>query len=583
MLLVGLEIVLVLLLLETLLVLLEPVLVRMVRCMQTVFLEFLRLFVEDTLLIVVPLGWGGCGCLGGGHSADHSGGHSADCGARELGLLRVLGGGQSAVPGGFAGTGLGACCSGLEHVTRQACSNLSDLVRVSGSLSSHHVDILSSRSDGGEGDTNSCCDTHGARANACSTLHVARGNSGVHVNSGGCTYNLCGGVRGGTKPRSTSTRDQVRCPAVEKLASLQQAPGRLHVETRAGHSGNPNLSISQVVEILPGCADMVVSLPPPFFSSVSPGPDREVRNGMGWSLLEKTARSGVWLFRGALQGNSAFFAFFGTARWVKKGSFATAWAVPPLSSCSCSYLYGRGTAVGPQSGERCWPSLDRLWRAIAPLMKPWCAEGDVPTAANLNLYRGRSSYVGWHSDDEPLFGERGEAKLIVSVSFGTQALFKWKGKSCPSNGGHSCWLGHGDILVMDGQCQDEFHHCTDPGSDQERINITFRWIKQHVASCSFLRTGVTCCLPTCAWGFSFPDTGIVGLGSFWAFWFLLGILCILGYLFFHCTPLRVQSLGLKDVPFTGHALWAEVGGGIIFVTPGEFAGKYIKLPVAIFL
>ena len=27
------------------------------------------------------------------------------------------------------------------------------------------------------------------------------------------------------------------------------------------------------------------------------------------------------------------------------------------------------------------------------------------------------------------FGKRGEAKLIVSVSFGTQALFKWKGKS----------------------------------------------------------------------------------------------------------------------------------------------------------
>ena len=25
---------------------------------------------------------------------------------------------------------------------------------------------------------------------------------------------------------------------------------------------------------------------------------------------------------------------------------------------------------------------------IAPLMKPWCAEGEVPTAAKMNLYRG---------------------------------------------------------------------------------------------------------------------------------------------------------------------------------------------------
>ena len=55
----------------------------------------------------------------------------------------------------------------------------------------------------------------------------------------------------------------------------------------------------------------------------------------------------------------------------------------------------------------------------------------MPTAANLILYRGRRSHVGWHSDDEPLFGECGEAKLIVSVSFGTRALFKWRGKSCP--------------------------------------------------------------------------------------------------------------------------------------------------------
>ena len=82
-------------------------------------------------------------------------------------------------------------------------------------------------------------------------------------------------------------------------------------------------------------------------------------------------------------------------------------------------------------------------------MKPRCAEGDVPTAANLNFYRGRSSIVGWHSDDEPLFGECGEAKLIVSVSFGTRASFKWKGKSCSDGEASSCWREHCDLLVMD--------------------------------------------------------------------------------------------------------------------------------------
>ena len=71
-------------------------------------------------------------------------------------------------------------------------------------------------------------------------------------------------------------------------------------------------------------------------------------------------------------------------------------------------------AIGPHAGKRCWPLLAGLWRAIAPLMKPWCAEGSVPTAANHNRYRGWNSCVGWHRDDEPLFGKCGDAKLIVS-------------------------------------------------------------------------------------------------------------------------------------------------------------------------
>ena len=85
-------------------------------------------------------------------------------------------------------------------------------------------------------------------------------------------------------------------------------------------------------------------------------------------------------------------------------------------------------------------------------MQPWCAEEELPTAANLNLYRGWHSCVGWHSDDEPLFGKCGDAKLIVSVSLGTFALFRWRRQSYPSDKGGSCPLDHGDILVMEGQC-----------------------------------------------------------------------------------------------------------------------------------
>ena len=212
-------------------------------------------------------------------------------------------------------------------------------------------------------------------------------------------------------------------------------------------------------------------------------------------------------FRGALQGENLFSLLDAAGDWVKKGSYHTAWALPLDSSCTCSYAYGQGPAIGPHTGRRCWPLLAGVWRAIAPLMQPWCAEGEMPTAANLNLYRGWLSCVGWHSDDEPLFGKCGDAKLIVSVSLGTFALFRWRRQSCPSDEGRSCRLDHGDILVMDGQCQDEYLHRTDPGRGQDRINITFRWVKQHVSSCPLLKAGVACCLPTCAKGSSVPVMG----------------------------------------------------------------------------
>ena len=151
---------------------------------------------------------------------------------------------------GCASAGVASCGVGGLRLRRQAHSSFVGLVSDSSS-SSHHVDHVHTRSVGcahGEHDlhharTNSCLGTHVARVNSFG-LHSACDNSGMHVNSEGCTYNSCGGVGGGTQPMSMSTRCQVGCPAVEKPASLQQAPGRLHVETWAGRNGNPNLPIS---------------------------------------------------------------------------------------------------------------------------------------------------------------------------------------------------------------------------------------------------------------------------------------------------------------------------------------------------
>ena len=138
--------------------------------------------------------------------------------------------------------------------------------------------------------------------------------------------------------------------------------------------------------------------------------------------------------------------------------------------------------------------LTSAWRAIAPLMTPWCAEGDVPTAANLNLFGCKVSHVAWHSDDEHLFGDSGDPKLIVSVSLGSSVSFKWKAKSC-SLKEDSCWLDHGDLPVMDGSCQDEFLHCTSPSLADRWVNMTYRWIRYHSLVCR-LTAGVLGSMPT---------------------------------------------------------------------------------------
>ena len=120
-------------------------------------------------------------------------------------------------------------------------------------------------------------------------------------------------------------------------------------------------------------------------------------------------------------------------------------------------------------------------------------------------------------------------------------------------------VGHGDILIMDGQCQDEFRYCTDPGSDQERINITFRWVKQHVASCSFQRTGVACCLPTCARSFSFSGTEIVGQGTFLSSWLLLGALGVQALLVISlvCTRFGFQRCASNWTRPVGGGRWGH--------------------------
>ena len=73
-------------------------------------------------------------------------------------------------------------------------------------------------------------------------------------------------------------------------------------------------------------------------------------------------------------------------------------------------------------------------------------------------------------------------------------------------------LDHGDVLVMDGPARSEYEHCTASGLQGPRVNLTYRWVTQHAASCP--PAGVVgCVLPTCVPGLAEPGSRWVGDGG----------------------------------------------------------------------
>mgnify|MGYP001811078255 CR=1 FL=1 len=122
--------------------------------------------------------------------------------------------------------------------------------------------------------------------------------------------------------------------------------------------------------------------------------------------------------------------------------------------------------------------------------------GGAFNSALLNLYEDGTRYVGWHRDDEKVFGADPE---IVSVSFGVTRDFqlrevKEKGSGAGSSGGvggrgaerrRLCVrLSPGDVLVMRGTLQRYWQHCLPKraGVDGVRVSLTFRRIVQPEAA-----------------------------------------------------------------------------------------------------
>ncbi|KAK2394397.1 oxidoreductase, 2OG-Fe(II) oxygenase family protein [Trifolium repens] len=109
----------------------------------------------------------------------------------------------------------------------------------------------------------------------------------------------------------------------------------------------------------------------------------------------------------------------------------------------------------------------------------------------LNRYKGGNDYVGWHADDEKLYGPTPE---IASLSLGCDRDFVLKKKPSknPRDGSdepaskrlkksghddqHTFRLKHGSLLVMRGYTQRDWIHSVPKRAKAEatRINLTFR-------------------------------------------------------------------------------------------------------------
>ena len=89
-----------------------------------------------------------------------------------------------------------------------------------------------------------------------------------------------------------------------------------------------------------------------------------------------------------------------------------------------------------------------------------------------NQYRTGQDSNGYHADNEPTMGV---SPAIASISLGATRTFRIKAKAKGSTS-HAYQLGHGDLLLMEPGCQENWVHAV-PKSGKPfgvRVNWTFR-------------------------------------------------------------------------------------------------------------
>ncbi|KAM1108790.1 hypothetical protein ACFX13_005490 [Malus domestica] len=190
-------------------------------------------------------------------------------------------------------------------------------------------------------------------------------------------------------------------------------------------------------------------------------------------------------------------------KWFDYLDTQIAWTRPTIRVFGRSCLQPRDTCYvaspglpqlvysGYQPRAYSWddhPLLKQILEAVHKALP-----GSSFNSSLLNRYKSGNDYVGWHSDDEKLYGSTPE---IASLTLGCDREFFLKKKK-PSKtvqerrdeqepaskrikrnhaDQHSFMLKHGSLLVMRGYTQRDWMHSVPKRSKVEatRINLTFR-------------------------------------------------------------------------------------------------------------
>ena len=123
-----------------------------------------------------------------------------------------------------------------------------------------------------------------------------------------------------------------------------------------------------------------------------------------------------------------------------------------------------------------WP-VEALPRLLEELLgRVGALTGERFNSVLCNLYRGGRDCVGWHADDEPIFG--GDP-VVASLSFGASRTFRLRRKA-DRKVKREFELGDGTLLVMGRGVQPGWEHSLPrtARSVGERINLTFRYIPE---------------------------------------------------------------------------------------------------------